>query len=252
MLMHPKTKYPEVVAFAKDHPLPKKTEDMADALLDLASIFMACKKHESASWDSLQLQIIHHGYASKYPGAFLSNPAFLPNTTSITKDGYKCLGSHTAGGFFSYSHYQDDSLGTALLMGAFSPRTQKPSRAPSLYAKAMLFMIGRGDIHQANARSTDGIGLKEIAQGSALGPRPSVFFSIEFDKIQLSKLGELRLDASADCIDLALSDDKQGLFSANTRHELGKLSAARRSFQEARNIEQACQDGAPRAASPRM
>lgn len=252
MLMHPQSKYPKVVAFAKDHPLPKKADAMADALLDLACIFMACKKSESASWDSLRLEIIHHGYASEHPGAFLSNPALLPNTSSTTKDGYKSFGSHTAGGFFSYAHYQEDSLGTALLMSAFSPRTQKPARAASLYAKSMLLMIERGDIAKASAHASDGISMDDIARGVALTPNTSVFFSIEFDKTQLSKLGALRLDASADCIDFALSDDKQGLFSTSPRDDLGKISAARRSLQEARTIEQACQAGRPRAPSPRV
>jgi hypothetical protein len=242
MTIHAQSKYPEVVAFAKNHPLPTKIDAMAAALLDLSCIFMACKKHESLSWSSMHLDIIHHAYAREYPGAFLSNPAFLPTTRADTHYGSQCISSHTAGSFFSYPHYQDDSLGPALLLGAFSPRTHQPSRPASFYAKSMLLMMERGDISQACARTgVEHIRLHDIANGAQLGTHTTVFFSIEFNAMQLSKLGSLRLNSSADCIDFSLTDHKPGLFSPNTRDELYKLSSARRSVQEAESIEQSCQ-----------
>lgn len=237
MLSHKVSKQQEVADFAASHPLPETAEGLALGLLDIASILVACKYPESDHWDSMSIDIIYRHRAEEYPGAFLSNPALLLNTVGVTKHG-NSLASHGAGCFFSYAHYQDDSLGPALLMGAFSPRTRKPELSARHYASALLLLKADGFIHHASVSLGDhGPTLESVADGST--PESSlnhVFFNMSFHRVHRAKLTHLRSDLSARAIELALSDFKPGLFLESTRERLSALVLERSATAEAHTL----------------
>lgn len=215
----------EVLAFAQANPLPRSIEGLALGMLDIAAIFRACNESSSPTWETLSLTLPYRNRADRFPGAFLSNPACLPNTTG-SRDGMGFMASHTAGGFFSYNFYQECSLGPALLLCAFSPRSKKPARSPKSYAKAALWLFERGLIAQTEASGAHSVA--DIASGAAPASYLSHFFlTLNFERRHIEGLGELRTDLAALAIDFALSDDKSDLFSTKTRGLLQALSAKR-------------------------
>jgi hypothetical protein len=215
----------EVLAFAKANPLPRSTEGLALGMLDVAAIFKACNETSAPTWDKLSLTLPYRARAERYPGAFLSNPACLPNTSG-KQEGYAFMASHTAGGFFAYNHYQESSLGPALLLCAFSPRTRKPSRSPKSYAKAALWLVERGLI--ASADTSGAYSLQEIADGTAPSSELDFFFlTIDLERRHIDGICELRTDLAARAVEFALGDDKPDLFSNKTRGHLAGLAAKR-------------------------
>jgi hypothetical protein len=217
MLSHPKSKYSEVLAFARAHPLPSTAEGLADGLMDVAAMLIATKA-DSAYWTQLNLSIIYTHRANPYPGAFLSNPALLPDNIIDYPHGARSFGSLTAGAFFAYPHYQEDSLGQTLLLAAFSPRTRKPVCSASLYAQALLHLQDQGLIEKGGSHKHT---LQALASGSVpLKERQHCSFNMVLASAHIQKATEIRTELGARAIECALSDDKAGLFTEATRARL--------------------------------
>lgn len=222
----PPSKYAQILAFAKANPLPRTAEGLADALMDMTTILIACH-HESKGWDSVDLGLAYRGHANPHPGAFLSNPAMLPNTFSRTLHG-TCSGSLTAGCLFSYPYYHEDGLGPALLLTAFSPRTRKPQLSAALYARALI-LLKRGSLI-ASARLDGLASLAQAAAGDAKAADLSrCYFNMTLSAphIASASASALRTDLAARCIELALSDPKPGLFAEDTGARLAALALGR-------------------------
>ena len=251
MLSHPVSKYPLVVQFSMENPLPKTPRGLADGLLDVATILCACAT-DSPNWDDLSISMSYRGAPERYPGAFLSNPSFLPNTTSHGPHG-SSYGSLTAGCFFSYAHYQEDSLGTALLLPAFSPRTQKAKRSIGLYAQALQLLLKEGHLSKAGLRIDSQQNLLDQAANDPkqFAKTNRAWLEMSFDKNCLSLMNHLRTDLAPKAIRLALTDTKTGLFTEITRDRLDSLACAREAAMEAREIEQATAISTPSTPSRR-
>ena len=239
---HPVSKYAQVLDFAKANPLPKTAGGLADALMDMAAILIACQEG-SRHWDSVDLCIIHHARASPHPGAFLSNPALLPSTVSTTATS-KSFGSLSAGCLFSYPYYQDDSLGTVLLLTAFSPRTRKPRLPASLYAQALVLLMDRGLIDSAGLSGPHN--LARAASGNLkVGDLLDSHFSMGLSKEHIAATSSLRTDLAVRAIELALTSDKADLFTDATRARLLALALGRYSLASPPADEAALKDPAP-------
>ena len=157
----------------------------------------------------MRLGLQYRAQANPYPGAFLSNPAMLLDTQSQSEWG-PSFGGHGAGCFFAYAHYHEDTLGPALLLGAFSPRTQAAARPLKLYAQAMMLLAQQGFAQASmSAGSCEGLSIEDFAQG--LGAKSAyASMSLAFDAPFLSKLDHLRTDTAMEAVKLALEDQERG------------------------------------------
>lgn len=246
------SKYPQLVEFAKQNPLPSDPQSLAFGILDVASLLIACKRQEALRWDSMSFSLMYEARASAYPGAFLSNPAMLLDTRSSGPFGVS-LGGHGAGCFFSYSHYQEHSLGPALLLAAFSPRTMRPAITVAGYAKAISLLLSEGFLASASiASSPSPLGLDDFANES-LGhdevPRASM--KLTFDREHIFLLDHLRTDIGMRAALLAISDDKAGLFDNDSRTRLLALATRRAAESEAQQIAE-CAIQASKSSAPRI
>lgn len=229
------SKYPQLVAFAKDNPLPKSPASLALGILDVASLLVACKGQEAQRWDSMAMSLMYAASASAYPGAFLSNPAMLLDTKSSGPFGV-CMGGHGAGCFFSYTHYQEDSLGPALLLPAFSPRTMRSAISASGYAKAIALLLAQGFLAEASMRSAGAeLDLDGFAKGGKEAAVERASMRLVFDREHIARLDHLRTSAGMKAARLAISDDKPGLFDA-AREALLSLANRRIAEEEAEII----------------
>lgn len=250
-----KTKYPQLIKFARDNPLPTDALGLSLGILDVASLLVACLHREAASWDSMSLSLMHEARASAYPGSRLSNPAMLLNTRSSGPFG-PSQGGHGPGCFFSYSHYQENSLGPALLLAAFSPRTMRPAISAAGYAQAIALLLSGGFL--ASARMYSGsseLSLDDFvneAPGSENVPRASM--SLEFHREHIVRLDRLRTDIGMRAALLALSDDKANLFGNDVREKLLALATRRSAESEASLIEASLSSPLliPKASPPRI
>lgn len=250
-----KTKYPQLIKFARDNPLPTDALGLSLGILDVASLLVACLHREAARWDSMSLSLMHEARASAYPGSRLSNPAMLLNTRSSGPFG-PSQGGHGPGCFFSYSHYQENSLGPALLLAAFSPRTMRPAISAAGYAQAIALLLSGGFL--ASARMYSGsseLSLDDFvneAPGSENVPRASM--SLEFHREHIVRLDRLRTDIGMRAALLALSDDKANLFGNDVREKLLALATRRSAESEASLIEASLSSPLliPKASPPRI
>ena len=236
-----------LAAFARENPLPRRPEEMAEALLDLAALFFS--RNDLPAGGELDLTLIYRDSADACPGAFLSNPAVLPNTRTPGAYGWS-LGSLGCGFLFSYPHYQEDTLGPALLLCAASPRTRRPAAPPSLYAQALLLLFERGD----SARVGDRQALERIADGTT--PRSELRHwssSYGFDAAGAARLRArgVAMARSADCLRLALEETKPDVLSERSRLTLSQWASRADAASEAAAL--AASAGPARAASrPRL
>lgn len=241
--------------FAAEHPLPRTPEGMAAALLDIAALLVACKGGEAKRWESMSLGLQYRRKANPYPGAFLSNPALLAEASGQSSYG-KSHASFAAGCFFSYPHYQESTLGPALLLPAFSPRQSAAARPLRLYAQALQWLVREGWAEAARA-SAGGLGLDQLAKGGA-GRVDYASLSATFNAGAISRLDGLRTDAAMEAARLALSGDEDGamgasLFTPSAKAGLERLIARREAERAAELIAQEIGPAAPGAArAPRM
>lgn len=250
-----KTKYPQLIKFARDNPLPTDALGLSLGILDVASLLVACLHREAARWDSMSLSLMHEARASAYPGSRLSNPAMLLNTRASGPFG-PSQGGHGPGCFFSYSHYQENSLGPALLLAAFSPRTMRPAISAVGYAQAIALLLSGGFL--ASARMYSGsseLSLDDFvkeAPGTENVPRASM--SLEFHREHIVRLDRLRTDIGMRAALLALSDDKANLFGNDARENLLALATRRSAESEASLIEGSLSSPLliPKASPPRI
>lgn len=241
------SKYPQLIAFAKENPLPRDAAGLALGILDVATLLVACKSREAKLWDSMSLSLMYAERASAYPGAFLSNPAMLLDTTS-SGPFWSSMGGHGAGCFFSYSHYQEDSLGPALLLPGFSPRTM-PSAIPARgYAKAIALMVSQGFLASASMSVVGSdLSLDDFAKGAkGFGPIERASMRLVFDREHIAALDHLRTSLGMKAARLAISDDKPGLFDDAARDGLLALANRKAVEEEAESIAKHVEVASPR------
>ena len=235
--------YKKIIEFSKENPLPKTVEGLADALMDIVKILCEIRMKKK-SWDRLSIHMSYRGSEESYPGAFLSNPCFLPSTVNKI-GGALAYGGMPAGCFFKYPHYQEDSLGPALLLCAFSPRTLKAKRSAMLYAQAMMLLVEESRASEVSVNvNNDKLNGEEILKKvDFLKSVKSASFNLTFNKEQLSRLTHLKTDLAAKAIRLALTDKKSDLFDESSRKILASLASEREAMMEANVLNEIIQPG---------
>lgn len=174
----------------------KHPETLAGRLLDAATIAHTCLS-ENRSNSGVTLLVMPH-------------PRVL---------------DQSAGYLFSCSHYHEDSLGTALLLGSLSPRGFNLTSSAHHCACALLTLKNQGLISHATIFSSKGFSLEQLADDEHLvsvNASMSMVVSPEY----FAALDHLRLDSSVRAIDLALLNDSPNFFNHNQRVRLRALLAA--------------------------
>lgn len=248
---------PLVEAFARANRPPKDPEELGQAMLDVVRMAKACNR-EAESWTMLRVSMPWRGRAEKYPGSFLSNPAFLLSSESQWgESGQKSMGSHGPGCFFSYAHFQESTTGPALLMAAYAPRRKKPARGAQDYARALAWLRDQGLVESASWMAGGVEALDQIARGEVEESELSIGFpGFELSAKHIEGLGGLRRDASMRAIELALSGKDRAsltLFSREAIERLGWLVSERKRLIEVRELErEARSDEVPKSKAARL
>lgn len=238
-----------LIEFSRQNPLPRSTEAMAEALLDLAVLFFC--RNDLPMDGELDLTLIYRDGTSAHPGAFLSNPAVLPSTRSPCSTG-----SFGCGFMFAYAHSQEDTLGPAPLLCAASPRTIRPGASPRLYAKALLLLLARGDASRVSSGFEGQAKLQAVADGSI--PRGELrrwSFGYGFDAAAAEHLHArgLVLPRSAACVSLGLEEPDPNVFDQTSREKMSNWAAGARAMGEAASIESSSRrSGLTRPLRPRL
>lgn len=258
---------PELQQFCTRYPIPTDTNGLAQLLADLITIFLTTQfsGHRTSpahDWKQLGISLGLRNYPTAHPGAFLSNPHFLPSFT--TAYGHGALGG---GCFFSYPHYHEHHVCQALFLAAFSERTQSSLCPASAYARALIHLLEHHYICGLE------IGLNyevKKTHGIELQVDPSIALSDQmYTQLHAQRLTQdqfyqqldqcryeryyLKIDArqfhryrflthphSLHALTLALTDTHMDSFSVSRRARLVQLLQSSWAQQESTALEQSC------------